>query len=126
MYSGWQMARELPLQVWIQTRDLKRDGALAGWREFYPRPLPRSHSLPCRGDVRLDLIRFHHWFRLEESYFFQLGERVAKLLLSVHHDRSVPRDRLLERFAGNKEEANSVVASLNDDFVAAIKEHERA
>ena len=35
----------------------------------------------------------------------KLVKRLAQLLLVVHHDRPVPRDRFLKRLAGDEEEA---------------------
>ena len=48
------------------------------------------------------------------------------MLLRVHHDRAVPRHRLLERLARDQEEPHAVVAGLHRDLVAAVEEHERA
>ena len=45
--------------------------------------------------------------------------------LGVHHDGAIPRDRLLERLAGDQQEANAFGAGLDYDLVAAVEEHER-
>jgi sugar fermentation stimulation protein A len=51
---------------------------------------------------------------------------VEAMALSVHDDRAVPGDRLLERPARDQQEAHALVAGLHDDLVAAIEQHERA
>src|ERR1041385_8930531 len=55
----------------------------------------------------------------------QIAERLLKLRGRIHHDRSVPRDRLLDRTSGHQQEADAFVARLHDPLVAAIEEHER-
>ncbi len=45
--------------------------------------------------------------------FFKLLERLAQLLLRVHDDGPVPGDRLLQRLAGDQQEADAVVAGLH-------------
>src|SRR5438093_13418186 len=56
----------------------------------------------------------------DEGAVPQLGIRGTQLLLRVHHDRAVPRDWLFNRFARHEEEANSLVARLDDPLVAAV------
>ena len=51
-------------------------------------------------------------------------ESLPELFLSIHHDGSVPSDRLLERLPGNQQKPNSVIAGLNDHFIPAIKENQ--
>src|SRR5258708_3632902 len=63
--------------------------------------------------------------RLEERPPFKLVERLPELLLRVHHDRPIPRDRLLERLARDQQEADTIVAGLYREFVAAVKKYER-
>ena len=63
---------------------------------------------------------------IEERPLAQFLERLAELLLRVHHDRAVPGDGLLERLSRDEKEPNPVVAGLHLDLVAAVEEHERA
>src|SRR6202023_2183228 len=43
----------------------------------------------------------------------------------VHHNRAIPGDRLLDRLAGNQEEADAPFARLHGDLVAAVEQHQR-
>ena len=43
----------------------------------------------------------------------QFGDGAADLVLRVHHDRAVPGDRLLDRLAGDQQEADAFVARLD-------------
>src|SRR6516165_6505328 len=63
---------------------------------------------------------------LQKRPLLQLLKRLLKLLLRVHHDRSVPGDRLLKRLARNQQEANPFVSGLNADLVATVEQDERA
>ena len=47
-------------------------------------------------------------------------------VLRVHHDRSIPGDRLLDRLSRDEQEPDALVAGLHDDFVAAVEQHERS
>ena len=49
-------------------------------------------------------------FLLQKRPFFQLVESLAQLLLGVHHDGAVPGHGLLERLAGDEQEAEALVA----------------
>src|SRR5579864_8864064 len=63
---------------------------------------------------------------LEKGSLLQFGERLLQLLLSVHHDRPIPRDRLFQRFSGDEQEPYAVVPGLHRDLVAAVEQDERA
>src|SRR5664280_997344 len=63
---------------------------------------------------------------LEERPLLQLVERLAELLLRVHHDRAVPRHRLLQRLARHQQEPDPLLAGLHRDLVAAVEQHQRA
>jgi fluoroacetyl-CoA thioesterase len=63
---------------------------------------------------------------LDERSVAQLGDRLLEFGLRVHHDRPVPRDRLLDRLAGDQQESDAVLASLDGDLVAAIEQHQGA
>src|ERR1035437_9624612 len=58
--------------------------------------------------------------RLQERPLLELLERLPELLLSVHHDRAVPRHGLLKRPSRDQEEPYPVVAGLYHEFVAAV------
>ena len=62
----------------------------------------------------------------QERPFPQFAESLSQLLLRVHHDGPVPGHRLLKRLAGNQQEANTFLAGLNGDFVAAVKKDQRS
>src|SRR5438552_4703156 len=47
---------------------------------------------------------------LQECSFPQFLVRVLQLSLRVHHDWAVPRHWFLERFAGNQQEADAILA----------------
>src|SRR5438105_897141 len=61
---------------------------------------------------------------LDERPIAQLGERLLELRLRVHDDRPIPRDRFLDRLARHEQEPDPLFASLNNDLVAAVEEHE--
>src|SRR5262245_27274368 len=62
---------------------------------------------------------------LDERPLLQLVDGLLQLRLGVHHDWSVPGDRLFERAAGDEQEANPVIAGMDSDLVAAVEEHQR-
>lgn len=62
----------------------------------------------------------------DERPFAKLGDRLLQLLPGVHDDRPVPRNRLLERLAGNQQEPEPLVSRLNDHFVAAVEQDKRS
>ena len=63
---------------------------------------------------------------LQERPLLEFPERLAKLFLRVHHNRAVPRHRLLKRFSRDQQEPDSVVPGVYRNLVTAIKEYERA
>src|SRR5262249_14158712 len=63
---------------------------------------------------------------LDERAVVQLAECLLQLGLRVHHDRSVPGDRLFDRLARYQQEADSFLAGLHRYLVAAVKYDERA
>ena len=46
----------------------------------------------------------------DEAAVAQLGDGLLQLGLGVHHDRSIPGDRLLDRLARDQQEADALVA----------------
>src|SRR5437588_9679510 len=61
----------------------------------------------------------------QESAFLELFERLAELVLGVHHDRTVPGDRLLQRLARTEQKSDPILTGLDDDFVAAVEKDQR-
>src|ERR1700693_5752196 len=55
----------------------------------------------------------------------QFGHGLPKLLLRVHNNRSVPCDRLFDRLAPHQQETDTLVSSLDSEFVAAVAPHHR-
>ena len=62
----------------------------------------------------------------QKRSFLQFFKCVAEFVLGVHHDRAVPGDRFLQGLAGDRGEANAVVAGVDGDFVAAVEQNQRA
>src|SRR5262249_50219056 len=56
----------------------------------------------------------------------QYSDRLFELAARIHHDRSMPGHRLLDRLAGDQQEAEAAFAGLNLDLVAAIEQYQRA
>src|SRR5262245_54289485 len=63
---------------------------------------------------------------LDERAVAQLQGGLLQLGLGVHHDRPVPGDRLLDRLAGDEQEADTFLAGLHRHLVAAVEHDERA
>src|SRR5258708_33041045 len=61
---------------------------------------------------------------LDEGPVAQLGDRRLQLRLRVHHDWTIPGDRLLDRLAGNQQEADAVLAGQHRDLGAAVEQDE--
>src|SRR5207244_4923551 len=62
----------------------------------------------------------------KERPVLKFGECLLQLLLRIHHDGTVPGNRLLKRLSRNQQKANSIIPGLNRHFVAAVKQYERA
>ena len=54
---------------------------------------------------------------LQEGALLQLAEGLAQLLLRVHHDGAVPGHWLLERLAGDQQEADTVFSRLYHQLI---------
>jgi hypothetical protein len=87
-----------------------------------PRLLPKIH---VRASAPTPMPTTFSWQTLlpalQEGALFEVAEGIAKLILGVHHDRTIPGDGFLERLAGDKQETDAVVAGLHHEFVAAIE-----
>jgi hypothetical protein len=46
-------------------------------------------------------------------------------VLSIHNDRSVPCDRLLDWLPGHQQKTDTILPRLNDNLITVIKEYER-
>src|SRR5438309_1696568 len=88
----------------------------------------RFKSCVCGGTVRRIGTGANELCRLplEKGPFLELLERLPELLLGIHHDRSIPGHRLLERLAGHQKEAYPFVTRLHADLIAAVEEDKRA
>src|SRR5713101_7586722 len=62
---------------------------------------------------------------LDERPVAQLGHGLLQFRIGVHHDRSVPGDRLLDRLARDQQEADAFLAGLDRHLVAAVEQHQR-
>src|SRR5688572_12870988 len=60
----------------------------------------------------------------DEGAVAQLGVGLAQLFGRVHHDRSLPRHRLLERLSRHEQEPDPRRSRLHRDLVAAIEQNE--
>src|ERR1051325_5811647 len=55
---------------------------------------------------------------LDERPGAHFRHRLTQFRFRIHDNRSVPRDRLFDRLAGDQEKANALLAGLDRDFVA--------
>ena len=60
----------------------------------------------------------------EKSPGLKLAESLLELLPRIHHDRSVPGNRLPEGFAGDKQEPDSLFSSLNRHLITRIEQEQ--
>jgi hypothetical protein len=61
---------------------------------------------------------------LNERAILQFVEGLLKFLLRVHHDGTVPRDRLFNRFSRNQQKPNPLGPGLHNNFIAAVEQHQ--
>src|SRR5258705_10503730 len=61
-------------------------------------------------------------FGPDEGSVSQVGKRLFDLFVRVHHERTVSRDRLTERFGGNEQEPNRIDGGRSFDIVAFTKD----
>src|SRR5579862_6641399 len=94
------------------------------YRAGYCRPeaLPSSRALHRAVS---GAARYGAPILADESAVAQLCESLLQLGLAVHHDRSIPGDRFLDRLARYQKEANALVAGLHGDFIAAVEQDQR-
>src|SRR5438094_10247798 len=62
---------------------------------------------------------------VDESAGVQFGHSMAQLFLRVHHNRTVPCNRLLDRLTRYQQEVDTLVARLPHDPDATVEEHQR-
>src|SRR5580704_16162803 len=84
----------------------------------------RAHASSDR--TQASAVRFRPPILADEGAVAQLGKGLLQLGFGVHHNRAIPGDRLLDRLAGDQEEADALLAGLHGDFVAAVEQHQRA
>src|SRR5262252_5781615 len=63
---------------------------------------------------------------LDERSLSNLPEGRPQLFLRIHHDRSMPGNRFLERLAGYQQESNARLAGLHRHFVSSVENDEGA
>src|SRR4029079_2549602 len=63
---------------------------------------------------------------LDERSVAQLGHGLLQFCLAIHDDWPVPSNGLLNGLPRNQQEANSLLPGLHRDFIAFVKQHERA
>src|SRR5258705_2824191 len=67
---------------------------------------------------------FLNSLRFQERAFTKFLKRLLKLLLRVHYDWPIPRNRLHERLTRHQKEPDTIVTGLHDNFITTVKEHE--
>ena len=56
----------------------------------------------------------------------QFGEGFPQLFLRIHDDGAAPGDRLLQRRAGDQQEADTLFSRLYRDLITGVEEDESA
>src|SRR4030095_4851414 len=59
---------------------------------------------------------------LDERAAVELVECPLKFCSRVHHNRTIPGDRLFDRLAGDEQEPDSFITGLHRDLVTAVEE----
>src|SRR4029079_11178525 len=62
--------------------------------------------------------------RLDERTRLELLVGDSKLFLRVHHDRAVPRDRLVDRLARHQQKSHRLVSGGHGDKITVGEPHE--
>src|SRR3990172_3750358 len=77
--------------------------------------------LPLAGSENLipSCTRRRRSAMLDKRSVVKSRQRLSQLRLCVHHDRPVPRDRLLNRLARHKQKTNPFIPGLHSDFISA-------
>jgi len=57
---------------------------------------------------------------LQEVALIEFLKSLAEFVLGVHDYRAIPGDGLLERLAGDEQEADAIIARLKYEFIAAM------
>jgi hypothetical protein len=95
-------------------------------RLLYPNRYRKRHTnkAPGRFARRFNISTFKLRSAMpNEAAVVQFRHRLAQLLLRIHHDRPIPRYRLLDRLARHQQEPDSLGSSLHSDLVSAIEQH---
>src|SRR5205809_1001178 len=93
------------------------------WPGHVPRPLRISRRENCSWTaVRTKPLRCRSM--LDERAVLELFDRLLDLPAAVHHDRTPPRNRLVERLARHQEEPRRRVAGLHPDRIAILEDDE--
>ncbi len=59
---------------------------------------------------------------LDEGPVAEVVDRLLKFGVGVHHDRTIPSDRLLEQLPGHQQKPDAFLACLDSDLVAAVEQ----
>src|SRR2546429_7911896 len=93
------------------------------WPGHVPRPLRISRRENCSWTaVRTKPLRCRSM--LDERAVLELFDRLLDLPAAVHHDRTPPRNRLVERLSPHPEETRPRVAGLPPDRIAIPEDDE--
>src|SRR5207253_8420135 len=93
------------------------------WPGHVPRPLRISRRENCSWTaVRTKPLRRRSM--LDERAVLELFDRLLDLPAAVHHNRTPPRNRLVERLARHQEEPRRRVAGLHPDRIAILEDDE--
>src|SRR2546429_4826365 len=93
------------------------------WPGHVPRPLRISRRENCSWTaVRTKPLRCRSM--LDERAVLELFDRLLDLPAAVHHDRTPPRNRLVERLSPHQEEPPRRVAGLHPDPIAILGDDE--
>src|SRR2546429_2120028 len=93
------------------------------WPGHVPRPLRISRRENCSWTaVRTKPLRCRSM--LDERAVLELFDRLLDLPAAVHHNRTPPRNRLVERLAPHQEEPPRPVAGLHPDRIAILEDDE--
>src|SRR5437763_657058 len=84
-----------------------------------------GHSEPLFEVGCIDALRKSQSTGFDEGAALKVRNGLTDLILRVHHDRTVPGNRLLEWLPGHQQEADAFVAGLHRHLVAVVEQHER-
>src|SRR5579872_318390 len=57
---------------------------------------------------------------------FELAPGLSELLFGIHHNRTAPGNRFLDRLPRDEQKTDALLPSLDSDVVASIKQNQRS